>query len=154
MGAEATADFTRWEQAIEAANMAFERNDDTLARVLYDKTIALAQHLLASKPWREAGDDADDRAEVFDSAVAAFVVSHHNAANLHKRSGTCDDVTALYRRAHLTVSDLTVAPDLEEPLRAIAQRHITRTLGELAFHLQSSALFVPDADCLASGRVQ
>lgn len=136
-------DFARWEQAIEAANAAFEQEDDARARVLYEQAIALACHLLATKPWREADREADAHVPVFDAAVAAFVVSHHNAANLHKRSGRREDVTALYRQTHLTVSDLSVAPDLEDELRAIAARHITRTLGEFTHYLQSCGAFPP-----------
>ncbi|MFJ5483637.1 hypothetical protein [Pectobacterium actinidiae] len=138
-----TEDFVRWERAIEAANAAYERLDDARACVLYDQAIALARHLLDTKPWRKVGPKADARVPVFDAAVAAFVVSNHNAANLHKRSGKREDVAALYRQTHLTVSDLSTAPDLEEELRAIAARHITRTLGEFTSYLQLSAAFAP-----------
>ncbi|HBO6004975.1 TPA: hypothetical protein VDU60_000306 [Pseudomonas aeruginosa] len=138
-----SADFARWENVIEAANAAFERQDDAKALVLYEQAIALARQILESKPWSKAGEQADARLSVFDASVAAFVVSHHNAANLHKRNGKTEDVAALYRQTHRTVSDLSIAPDLEDDLRAIAARHITRTLGEFTYHLQSRAALMP-----------
>lgn len=121
--------FKDWEHAIEAANAAFEQNEESsLSR--YEAAIAIASALLDSEPWNMSAEP-DSQAECLDSAIAALVISHHNAANACRDVARYAQAIDHYRAAHIAVSALCASVRLSPALHAMASRHLTRTLGEL-----------------------
>ncbi|TRX76230.1 hypothetical protein [Pseudomonas mangiferae] len=107
-----------WKRTIEAGNHCFAAGNWVEAREHYLQALALAQVLY--QRWADA-----------DAAVAAFVVSHHNLADLHLCLGqpeeTAEYLCASHERLLQSVADET----LPQALRDAALRHSRTTYLEL-----------------------
>ncbi|WP_263142255.1 hypothetical protein [Pseudomonas sp. RIT-PI-AD] len=108
----------QWKRTIEAGNRCFKAGDWVEAREHYLQALALAQVLF--QRWMDA-----------DAAVAAFVISHHNLADLHLMLGqpeeTAENLCAGHERLLQAMADET----LPQPLRDAALRHSRATYMEL-----------------------
>lgn len=110
-----------WKRLISRGNASFERGELGLARALYQDALFIAERRLPS--WPDA-----------DAVVAAFVVSHHNLANLHQRldqmAEAADHRMAAHARLIRHMADPACAPALQQA----ALRHSHRARAEsLAF---------------------
>ncbi|MDG9923804.1 MULTISPECIES: tetratricopeptide repeat protein [unclassified Pseudomonas] len=107
-----------WKKTIEAGNRRFAEGDWVQARELYLQALAEAQVLFGR--WAD-----------HDMAVAAFVISHHNLADLHLMLGhleeAAENLCASHERMLQTLADTALA----EGLRAAAMHHSRRTYLEL-----------------------
>ncbi|VXD03089.1 conserved hypothetical protein [Pseudomonas sp. 8Z] len=107
-----------WKNTIEAGNRCFAEGDWVQARELYLQALAEAQVLFGR--WRDP-----------DMAVAAFVISHHNLADLHLMLGqseaAADNLCASHERLLQTLADV----QQPEALRDAALHHSSRTYFQL-----------------------
>ncbi|WP_263260398.1 tetratricopeptide repeat protein [Pseudomonas sp. RIT-PI-S] len=107
-----------WKQIIERANALFAQGQWVEAREHYLRALALAQILFAR--WGNP-----------DEAVAAFVVAHHNLADLHLHLHQPEESAEYLCAAHEQLLDAAHRHDLPGPLREAALRHSNRTYTEL-----------------------
>ena len=117
-----------WKTIIEAGNRCFVEGDWVQARERYLQALAEAQLLLGR--W---GDH--------EQAVAAFVVSHHNLADLHltlnQPESAAENLCACHERL-LSILGSDVQP---EALRQAALRHSQRTYLELLHFIAEHGAF-------------
>lgn len=108
----------QWKRTILCGNSYFNRGELIDAREQYLQALALAQVLF-------------DRWAVADEAVAAFVISHHNLADLHlslnQPEESAEYLCAVHQRLLQVIQDPQMAPDL----RRAALRHSNKTYSEL-----------------------
>lgn len=76
-----------WKRLISRGNTSFERGELGLARALYQDALFIAERRLSH--WPDA-----------DAAVAAFVVSHHNLADLYQRLDQLHEASDHLMAAH------------------------------------------------------
>lgn len=107
-----------WKRTIETGNRCFHGGDWVAAREHYLQALAEAQLLL--ERW---GDP--------ESIVAAFVISHHNLADLHLRLGQPEEAAENLCASHERLLQAAANPDLPPTLRDVALRHSRRTYTEL-----------------------
>ncbi|RAU49615.1 MULTISPECIES: hypothetical protein [unclassified Pseudomonas] len=107
-----------WKSTILKGNSCFNCGDLVDARELYLQALALAQVLL--ERWKNP-----------DEAVAAFVISHHNLADLHlslkQPEESAEYLCAAHQRLLRVIQDPRIAPGL----RQAAFRHSHKTYSEL-----------------------
>lgn len=107
-----------WQETIEAGNRCFSDGDWVQARELYLRALAEAQVLFGRWPDHNL-------------AVAAFVISHHNLADLHLTLGqpekAAENLCVSHERLLQTISDI----EQPQALRDIALHHSRRTYIEL-----------------------
>lgn len=108
----------QWKRTIEQANRCFNRGDLVDARELYLQALALAQVLF--ERWLDV-----------DEAVAAFVISHHNLADLHLALGQPEESAEYLCAVHEHLLRAIQDPRLIPPLRQAALRHSSKTYTEL-----------------------
>jgi len=107
-----------WKKTILAGNSCFNRGDLVDAREHYLQALALAQVLL--ERWHDA-----------DEAVAAFVISHHNLADLHLSLHQPEESAEYLCSAHQRLLQLIQNAHLTPALRHAAFRHSNKTYSEL-----------------------
>ena len=107
-----------WKRTTHAANRLFEQGQLIDARELYLQALALAQVLF--ERWHDA-----------DEAVTAFVIAHHNLADLHVQLGQPHESADYLCAAHQRLLQACQQPGLPVALRAAALRHSARTYTEL-----------------------
>lgn len=107
-----------WKRTTEAANRLFEQGELVDARELYLQALALAQVLL--ERWHDV-----------DEAVAAFVVAHHNLADLHLRLNQPQESVDYLCAAHQRLLQASQQARLPQTLRDAALRHSGRTYTQL-----------------------
>jgi tetratricopeptide (TPR) repeat protein len=107
-----------WKQTIQRANALFAQGQWVDAREYYLQALALAQILF--ERW---GDP--------DEAVSAFVVSHHNLADLHLRLRQPEESAEYLCLAHEQLLAAAGQQSLPPALRDAAFRHSNRTYTEL-----------------------
>ncbi|BBH44500.1 hypothetical protein [Pseudomonas sp. KU43P] len=107
-----------WKRTTQAANRLFEQGDLVDARELYLQALALAQVLF--ERWHDV-----------DEAVAAFVIAHHNLADLHLRLNQPQESADYLCAAHQRLLQASQESRLPQVLRAAALRHSGRTYTEL-----------------------
>jgi hypothetical protein len=107
-----------WKRTTEAANRLFEQGELVDARELYLQALALAQVLL--ERWHDV-----------DEAVAAFVVAHHNLADLHLRLNQPQESADYLCAAHQRLLQASQQARLPQALRDAALRHSGRTYTQL-----------------------
>lgn len=107
-----------WKRLICRGNRCFENGENASARTVYLEALDEAERRLATFP------DAD-------VAIAAFVVSHHNLADLYLRLDCVEDafdhLMAAHARLVALLGDGLASPSLQEA----ALRHSERTRAEL-----------------------
>jgi hypothetical protein len=108
----------QWKRTILSGNSCFNRGDLIDARELYLQALALAQVLF--ERWRVA-----------DEAVAAFVISHHNLADLHLSLNQPEESAEYLCTVHHRLLQVMQDPQMTPALRQAALRHINKTYGEL-----------------------
>jgi hypothetical protein len=108
----------QWKHAIARGNGAFD---------IHDNAAALGHYRLATVLALDMFDTWPDH----DAAVAAFVVAHHNLADLHLREARVDEAADLLCRAHERLQATIADTRLELPLRRTALRHSRQTYTEL-----------------------
>lgn len=107
-----------WKITIEAGNRCFAEGDWVQARELYLQALAEAQVLFGR--WRD-----------HDMAVAAFVISHHNLADLHLQLGQLEEAADNLCACHERLLQALADAQLPEALREAALHHSRRTYLEL-----------------------
>jgi len=107
-----------WKSTILKGNSCFNRGDLIDARELYLQALALAQVLL--ERWSDP-----------DEAVAAFVISHHNLADLHLSLHQPEESAEYLCSAHQRLLQAIQNPRLTPALRQAAFRHSNKTYSEL-----------------------
>lgn len=107
-----------WKSTIEAGNRCFAEGDWVQARELYLLALAEAQVLFGR--WRD-----------HNMAVAAFVISHHNLADLHLMLGQPEEAAENLCASHERLLQTLGNDELPEVLREAALHHSRRTYLEL-----------------------
>jgi tetratricopeptide (TPR) repeat protein len=107
-----------WKSTILKGNSCFNRGDLIDARELYLQALALAQVLL--ERWSDP-----------DEAVAAFVISHHNLADLHLALNQPEESAEYLCSAHQRLLQVIQNQRLSAGLRQAAFRHSNKTYSEL-----------------------
>lgn len=107
-----------WKRTTDTANRLFEQGQWVDAREHYLQALALAQVLL--ERWHDV-----------DEAVAAFVIAHHNLADLHLRLNQPHESADYLCSAHQRLLQASQDARLAQPLRDAALRHSARTYTEL-----------------------
>lgn len=107
-----------WKRTIELANRYFSQGEYFDAREHYLQALALAQVLF--ERWRDPSE-----------AVSAYVVSHHNLADLHLCLNQPEESVEYLCAAHERLLEASADPRLPVPLRDAAMRHSRRTYTEL-----------------------
>ncbi|HDS1734994.1 MULTISPECIES: hypothetical protein [Pseudomonas] len=107
-----------WKRTTDNANRLFEQGELVDAREHYLQALALAQVLL--ERWHDV-----------DEAVAAFVIAHHNLADLHLRLNQPHESADYLCSAHQRLLQTSQEPRLPQALREAALRHSARTYTEL-----------------------
>jgi len=107
-----------WKRTILKGNSCFNRGDLIDARELYLQALALAQVLL--ERWSDP-----------DEAVAAFVISHHNLADLHLSLHQPEESAEYLCAAHQRLLQVIQNSRLTPALRQSAFRHSHKTYSEL-----------------------
>ncbi|WP_225580715.1 hypothetical protein [Pseudomonas sp. PDM16] len=107
-----------WKRTIEAGNRCYVEGDWVQARELYLQALAEAQVLFGR--WAD-----------HDMAVAAFVISHHNLADLHLMLGQPEEAAENLCASHERLLQALADASLVEELRTAAMHHSRRTYLEL-----------------------
>ncbi|MDF0730331.1 hypothetical protein P0Y43_06255 [Pseudomonas entomophila] len=107
-----------WKRTTQDANRLFDQGELVDARELYLQALALAQVLF--ERWHDV-----------DEAVAAFVIAHHNLADLHLRLNQPHESADYLCAAHQRLLEASQNQRLPEALREAALRHSSRTYTEL-----------------------
>lgn len=107
-----------WKSTILKGNSCFNRGDLVDARELYLQALALAQMLL--ERWRDP-----------DEAVAAFVISHHNLADLHLSLNQPEESAEYLCSVHQRLLHVIQSAHLTPALRHAAFHHSNKTYSEL-----------------------
>jgi len=107
-----------WKRTTEIANRLFEQGELVDAREYYLQALALAQVLF--ERWHD-----------IDEAVAAFVIAHHNLADLHLRLNQPQESADYLCAAHQRLLQASQEARLPQALRDAALRHSGRTYTEL-----------------------
>lgn len=107
-----------WKRTIETGNRCFHGGDWVAAREYYLQ--ALAEVQLLFERWQDA-----------ETVVAAFVISHHNLADLHLMLGQPEETAENLCASHERLLQAMADDSLPKPLRAAAMRHSQRTYTEL-----------------------
>lgn len=107
-----------WKITIEAGNRCCAEGDWVQARELYLQALAEAQVLFGR--WRD-----------HDMAVAAFVISHHNLADLHLMLGQPEEAAENLCASHERLLQTLANSELPQALRDTAMHHSRRTYLEL-----------------------
>ncbi|GAB7562105.1 hypothetical protein LG202_01440 [Methylobacillus methanolivorans] len=115
-----------WENAMREGNQAYSAQQDQRAMNEYQAALEQAKLLLkecvqADKPVQVA----------IDTVMAAYVVSHHNLANVYARQGDINTAACRLCEAHQCLSRICADPAMSCALREAAQRHGRRTYREL-----------------------
>lgn len=106
-----------WKQLTRAGNRWYERGDFACARRAYLEALATAER------WLVCGEPADE-------AVAAFVISHQNLAEVYAGLDDCERAIDHLRAAHERLVHLLEDDDRPE-LQLAALRHCNRARLEL-----------------------
>ncbi|WP_236207777.1 tetratricopeptide repeat protein [Pseudomonas tohonis] len=117
-----------WKRTIEAGNHCFRAGDWIEARERYLQALAQAQMLL--ERWSDP-----------DQAVAAFVVSHHNLADLHLMLGQPEETAENLCACHERLLQVLRDPGLPETLRDVALRHSRCTYSSLLQFIQEHGAY-------------
>lgn len=108
----------QWKRTIQRANALYAQGHWVDAREYYLQALALAQILF--ERWADA-----------EEAVAAFVVSHHNLADVHLRLLQPEESAKYFCAAHEHLLVTVRQRALPHALRDAALRHSNRTYTEL-----------------------
>lgn len=108
----------QWKHAIVSGNRAVEARDDLAACGHYRLAMTLARTMLETWPDHDA-------------AIAAWVVSHHNLADLAARNDACQHAAALLIAAHRQLQRLIEDERQTTTLREMATRHTRHTYAEM-----------------------
>lgn len=108
-----------WKRTTETANRLFDQGELVDAREHYLQALALAQVLF--ERWHDV-----------DEAVAAFVIAHHNLADLHLRLNQPHESADYLCAAHQRLLQAGQEARLPQALRDAALRHYTQLLGFIA----------------------
>lgn len=113
-----------WKRLISRGNRCFERGDMGSACAVYQDALFIAERRLVAWPDAEA-------------AIAAFVVSHHNLADLYVRLDCLENAAEHLQAAHARLMGLLADEAAPAELRQAALRHSRHTRAErLAFDSQ------------------
>lgn len=120
-----------WKRLISRGNRCFERGDMASACAVYQDALFIAERRLPS--WPDA-----------DAAIAAFVVSHHNLADLYARLDCLEDAAYHLQAAHVHVMQVLSDDGVRPELRQAALRHSQHTRAErLVFVSRHSGRVAP-----------
>jgi hypothetical protein len=108
----------QWKRLVATGNRYFAEGSWIEAREQYLQALALAQVLF--ERWRDA-----------EAAVAAYVVSQHNLADLNLKLGHPDDAAGHLCACHEFLLTSMTNENLAQPLREAALHHSNRTYTRL-----------------------
>lgn len=120
-----------WEKLMELAAVVLHQ-DSVQAEIHYQQALVLAEEMLGA--CVAAGDD--EVAEYGDAVIAAFVVAHHNLADIYRGQDRRSLAAQHYQEALQRLESLCKDEAAPEDLRALATRHMTRVLGEWVAYQQ------------------
>lgn len=120
-----------WKRLISRGNRCFERGDMANACAVYQDALFIAESRLAT--WTDPN-----------AAIAAFVVSHHNLADLYVRLDCLEHAADHIQAAHVRVMGLLSDDQATPDLRQAALRHSHHTQAErLAFATAHGSRMAP-----------
>jgi len=128
-----------WKRTTEVANSLFEQGELVDAREHYLQALALAQVLF--ERWHDV-----------DEAVAAFVIAHHNLADLHLRLNQPHESADYLCAAHQRLLQASQDARLPQGLRDAALRHSSKTYTELLNFIGEYGQY-PRTQCLLERHV-
>lgn len=128
-----------WKIIIEAGNRCFAEGDWVQARELYLQALAEAQVSLGR--WAD-----------HEQAVAAFVVSHHNLADLHLALNQPESAAENLCSCHERLLSIHGHDAQPEALRQAALRHSQRTYLELLHFIAEHGAFPRTERLLGASR--
>ncbi|AQZ34939.1 tetratricopeptide repeat protein [Ectopseudomonas toyotomiensis] len=117
-----------WKTTIEAGNRCFSEGDWVRARELYLQALAEAQVMFGRWPDHNM-------------AVAAFVISHHNLADLHLALGQPEEAAENLCASHERLLQTLADSQRPQALREIALHHSRRTYVELLQFISEHGAF-------------
>src|SRR6187402_1939304 len=118
------ASLSSWERVMRAALAASRAAQSLAALDGYEQALDIARRLIEEPPEGRAGD-----------CVAAFVVAHHNLADLELERGRMDHAVAHLCAAHETLLKLFVDTTRNPTLQQAALRHSRETHVALLSHI-------------------
>lgn len=107
-----------WKRTIELANRYFSQGEYIDAREQYLQALALSRVLF--ERWHDT-----------DEAVAAYVISHHNLADVHLRLKQPEESAEYLCAIHEHLLKCLIDPDLGPELRQACLRHSRHSYVEL-----------------------
>lgn len=114
-----------WENVMREAVRASRAAQSNVALKGYQQALEIADRLIDHPPSGRAGD-----------CVAAWVVSHHNLADLHAELGDIDSAAGHLCRAHETLIRLFLDGSQDTSLQQAALRHSRETHFALLNHIR------------------
>ncbi|WP_278495632.1 hypothetical protein [Pantoea vagans] len=130
---------SEWEDIMDEGNIAYEclQNEEALA--LYQKALVLAQDIVARKLWLIDSETVGYvMLKIFESSLAALIVTHNNLANLYVRLGDMDMTRVSLLRSHTVMFQLLTEGTLNEEMLSIAERHYQRLLENMILFLHEN----------------
>lgn len=132
-----TIELELWKVEISAANNAFIHGQHTQAFKHYKAALDLARMGVANLLSTENASHLVFEAE---RQIAAFVVTHHNLADLYRQENQLVQVIAHLCDAHETLFQLSHHLHLD--IRSLAQRHLKFTYQELMSFTQQHGQYL------------
>lgn len=130
---------SEWEDIIDEGNVAYEclQNEEALA--LYQKALVLAQDMVARKLWLIDSETVGYvMLKIFESSLAALIVTHNNLANLYIRLGDMKMAKVSLLRSHTAMFQLLTEGSLNEEMLSIAERHYQRLQEDMILFLREN----------------
>ncbi|MBF7957362.1 hypothetical protein [Rahnella victoriana] len=130
---------SEWEDIIDEGNVAYEclQNEEALA--LYQKALVLAQDMVARKLWLIDSETVGYvMLKIFESSLAALIVTHNNLANLYIRLGDIEMAKVSLLRSHTAMFQLLTEGSLNEEMLSIAERHYQRLQEDMILFLREN----------------
>lgn len=118
-----------WEQAITDGNTAFISQHDDMAIEYYQEALKLAQRIISMKPWLNPADSTgSDVIRLFESSIAALIVTYNNIINLTIQSGQIPCAMEYFHQAKTAIVQLLQDKSLDNKMQNITERHLYRFL--------------------------
>lgn len=119
--------FAAWETLIAEGNVAFEQRHDRQAMTRYQQALEVAQAIIAEKPWLNAAyTDRFDALHLFESALAALIVTFNNITHLRLRQKPMRGIEPHVHQARIAIERLAEDTSLCELMQQAAERHLLR----------------------------
>lgn len=142
---------SEWEDIIDEGNVAYEclQNEEALA--LYQKAlVVLAQDMVARKLWLIDSETVGYvMLKIFESSLAALIVTHNNLANFYIRLGDIEMAKVSLFRSHTAMFQLLTEGSLNKEMLSIAERHYLRLQEDMIIFLHENSSSSENAPSLS-----